>query len=545
MANDQTPTQEELAGALKRLVRHRLEPHWIEEVGGVLLGLRQVRARAERGGDEVTPLIAVVDAVRDAARELPSAQRKIVEVVLTLDSAYAGMTAQQRRRVAGKEFRGGERGVSAETIRQYHEPQALGMLASVLRERELDIRLNRAPRQQVVADSSVPVPLTCFVIGPIGSRHASLGSRERQTYEDGLKLMESVIEPACARVGVTPVRADTLGIAGEITDQIFRRLRDDDIVMADLTDANPNVMYELGLRHTRSKLTIQIGEFGRLPFDVSTIRTIQFSRSPVGLINARDELIQVLEAGIAGDYNPVAATRIWSGAPTAAVAGDDTAETNVDGEGADALDDEGLFLDVMAEAEEKQEALVPALSAVGSCITSLGELAEKSTAEIQQSDAAGKGMRGRLQITTRYAQGLSTIADRFESAVDEYVVVLEAVSAGTLMLISRMEASEEDLNDGEIFGMATRQLAVVTRGNMGSLAAMLESMQQTSRFARVLKEPTSRLGSTLERFTKATSIIDDWDRRLQSLGIPVPPPDWQANMAAAPDSEGNEAPDTA
>jgi hypothetical protein len=66
---------------------------------------------------------------------------------------------------------------------------------------------------------------------------------------------------------------------GEIPEQVVRELRDADVVIADPTDADPNVMHELGLRHTTDKLTIQIGERGRLPFDVSTIRTIQFVRT--------------------------------------------------------------------------------------------------------------------------------------------------------------------------------------------------------------------------------------------------------------------------
>jgi hypothetical protein len=87
---------------------------------------------------------------------------------------------------------------------------------------------------------------TCFVIGPIGSELAGIGTDERDTYEQALRVMSAVIEPACEQVGLEPVRADGLAKAGEITDQIFRRLRDDDVVIADLTGANANVMYELG-----------------------------------------------------------------------------------------------------------------------------------------------------------------------------------------------------------------------------------------------------------------------------------------------------------
>src|SRR5437899_1697100 len=106
----------------------------------------------------------------------------------------------------------------------------------------------------------------CFVIGPIGDRNAPPGSPDRQRYEDALEVFESVIRPACEMLGLDPVRADKIATPGEITEQVCRHLRDDDVVVADVTDANPNVMYELGLRHTRDLLTIQIGEEARLPF---------------------------------------------------------------------------------------------------------------------------------------------------------------------------------------------------------------------------------------------------------------------------------------
>jgi len=244
--------------------------------------------------------------------------------------------------------------------------------------------------------------LTCFVIGPIGSRLADHGSAEREIYEDALRVMEEVIEPACSHHGLAPVRADTLAQAGEITEQIFRRLRDDDVVIADVSGANANVMYELGLRHTRDKLTIQLGEYGRLPFDVNTIRTISFSRSRIGLIDARNELIRVLAAGLGGDYDPVTATRVWNETSRSEEVADNLNDDAAAVQTA-APEDERGFIDVMAAAEEQVEALSPALEEIGSEIVEMGELAERSAELMSRSDAAGKGMRGRLQITTQFA----------------------------------------------------------------------------------------------------------------------------------------------
>ena len=115
--------------------------------------------------------------------------------------------------------------------------------------------------------------------------------------------------------GIKPIRADQIAEPGEIPEQVFEHLRDDDLVIADLTDANPNVMYELGLRHTRDALTIQIGEKGRLPFDVSVIRTIQFLRNPESMEQARRELAEMVAAG-RGGFRQLTPTRVFLGART-------------------------------------------------------------------------------------------------------------------------------------------------------------------------------------------------------------------------------------
>ena len=124
-------------------------------------------------------------------------------------------------------------------------------------------------------------------------------------------MLNAVIEPACQTFSIAPMRADRISKPGEITEQVFRAVRDSDIVIADVTDANPNVMYELGLRHTRNLLTIQLGETGKLPFDIAVIRTIIFKRSAEGFREAREALEGALRVGISGAFDPVTATRLW------------------------------------------------------------------------------------------------------------------------------------------------------------------------------------------------------------------------------------------
>jgi hypothetical protein len=219
-------------------------------------------------------------------------------------------------------------------------------------------------------------------------------------------------------------------------------------------------------------------------------------------------------------------------------AGSDDATNNAEPAQADSSDASALgFVDILAEAEGPQEELPPALEAVGEYVVELGALAERSTEQMRHSDAAGKGMSGRLQVTTTYAASLEDIAERLDPAVDHYVSVLDAVSAGIMVLIQRMEDDPDVRSEGRNFGMVSRQSAQISREAMTNFAGLVKSIHSNASASRVLKEPSRRLTAALDRFVSATSVIDEWDRRLQALGIPAPPADW------TPDFGEHEVPD--
>jgi hypothetical protein len=111
---------------------------------------------------------------------------------------------------------------------------------------------------------------TCFIIGPIGPT----GSPEREHANTFLKY---IVEQCAALTDYQPpIRADLITEPGQITTQIIGHLLHDDLVIADLTGHNPNVFYELSLRHAIGKPVVQMGGIP-LPFDVHTSRTIPFS----------------------------------------------------------------------------------------------------------------------------------------------------------------------------------------------------------------------------------------------------------------------------
>jgi len=109
----------------------------------------------------------------------------------------------------------------------------------------------------------------CFIICPIGK----VDSDERKHSD---KLLNHVFKPVLDANQYNTIRADQVAKVGLITTQIINLILDSDLVIADLTDQNPNVFYELALRHATNKPYIQVIAKGqKIPFDLSGIRTIE------------------------------------------------------------------------------------------------------------------------------------------------------------------------------------------------------------------------------------------------------------------------------
>ena len=142
----------------------------------------------------------------------------------------------------------------------------------------------------------------CFVLMPFGKKLDAAG---RVTNFDS--VYEKVIALAVARAGLEPIRADEEKIGGTIHKPMFERLMLCHYAVADITGANPNVFYELGIRHAmRPRSTVIVfGEGTVLPFDIALVRGIAYktdgSGEPVG---AEAVIAAIADQLIAARGNP-------------------------------------------------------------------------------------------------------------------------------------------------------------------------------------------------------------------------------------------------
>jgi hypothetical protein len=116
---------------------------------------------------------------------------------------------------------------------------------------------------------------TCFYISPIGDE----GSEQR-SHSD--LFLGSIVEPALEQFRLNVIRADKIGKAGMITKQILEYILKSKLVVADLSYHNPNVFYELCLRHACRLPTVQIiRKSDKIPFDLDQFRTIQIDTTGI------------------------------------------------------------------------------------------------------------------------------------------------------------------------------------------------------------------------------------------------------------------------
>jgi hypothetical protein len=115
------------------------------------------------------------------------------------------------------------------------------------------------------------------------------------------------IRPVLAESGLRPMNADECH-GREIMEDIWTKLNEARLVVADLTGQNPNVMYELGIAHALGKPTVLLSAdpASSIPFDIRGFRHILYRRSPTAKIKAlqrglRKHVREILAENPSGD----------------------------------------------------------------------------------------------------------------------------------------------------------------------------------------------------------------------------------------------------
>lgn len=116
----------------------------------------------------------------------------------------------------------------------------------------------------------------------------------------------SAIKKACEKADVMHLRADEIKQPGPIINQIFRSITNADCIIAEVSDKNPNVYYEVAVAHCVGKPTILLARketVRNLPFDIRHHRVLLYDEKNLSdmLRNLIEHLIYLKTSTISGE----------------------------------------------------------------------------------------------------------------------------------------------------------------------------------------------------------------------------------------------------
>ena len=144
-----------------------------------------------------------------------------------------------------------------------------------------------------MTDEPGPLRPICFVLMPFGTKDDE--HRRKINFDS---VFEQIIEPAVTAAGMDCIRADAETVGGIVHKPMFERLWFCEFAVADLTTANANVFYELGVRHAlRPFTTVLISAQGSpLPFDLGPVRRHTYHLDDAGSPTTTEADAQALTA---------------------------------------------------------------------------------------------------------------------------------------------------------------------------------------------------------------------------------------------------------
>jgi hypothetical protein len=140
---------------------------------------------------------------------------------------------------------------------------------------------------------------TCFVVMPFGEKNSPDG--QDIDFDDIYRFFFRKAIDGIDGVDIECLRCDEIEESGSIHEKMFEHIYHSDVVVCDITTANPNVFYELGIRHALAKgVTVLIRRKGtNIPFNIQGLQVVEYDQSKFSSIEqAKTRIQQIIKNGL-------------------------------------------------------------------------------------------------------------------------------------------------------------------------------------------------------------------------------------------------------
>lgn len=301
---------------------------------------------------------------------------------------------------------------------------------------------------------------------------------------------------ALEEAGFEVSRADNINNAQNILKDIVKGIAQSDLVIADITDSNPNVYYELGLAHALGKPTILLAqEIDDVPFDLRSYRIIPYKTHFADIERARRQLAKLLAGFLSGETEFGNPASDFLGRPVETMQARRPEPVIEDGE-------PGL-LDYMADMEEGFEHLGQSLGEFNARTHDLSETTVGVTSRLQslQSSTDRASARQMRSLIMGLAEKLSNYGEFLESENEKYSNDLERTRTAleSIVRAQNPHTSEEEAQLKSLL-LALDTMEESTRSALSGISAMTESMRATPPVERTYARARDRAVRELQRF---------------------------------------------
>lgn len=293
---------------------------------------------------------------------------------------------------------------------------------------------------------------------------------------------KNFIKPVLKEAGFNVLRADNIISQQNILRDVIKGIAESDLIIADLTGANPNVFYELGIAHTFRKPVILITQsIEDVPFDLKSYRLVEYSSHFIKIAEAKEQLAKYAEGFQKGNIpfgNPVT---------------DFLPNGNMPSQETDTIphhsteDDERGFLDHLIDINEGYSSIATIIEGVTSDlqdITGSLETAAEDFNEIGANSSASSPVAAQ-RVSRRLAERIGTFNGKLAQANTEYTSIAQGIEDSLEFAVSfSRQQSEETGSEVEEQISSLRGLrdsAIEGRDSFNALADIMDALPRLER----------------------------------------------------------------